>query len=95
MQIVDLLLGGKLNEFWACILEDIKNAQKREGWEFSGGPMVRTPRSYCQGPGFDAVVGELSTHKSHSMVKRKKKPTTKKPYKKWGGGLKVNNIKRK
>ena len=49
----------------------------------------------CQGPGFDAVVGELSTHKSHSMVKRKKKPTTKKPYKKWGGGLKVNNIKRK
>ena len=86
MQIGDLLLGGILNEFLACILEDKKNAQKREGWEFSGGPMVRTPRSYCQGPGFDAVVGELSTHKSHCMVKRKKKKTTtKKPYKKWGG----------
>ena len=46
MQIVDLLLGGILNEFLACTLEDKKkkkkNAQKREGWEFSGGPLVRT-----------------------------------------------------
>lgn len=39
-----------------------KKAQEREGWD-------RTPCSHCQGPGFDSVVGELSAHKSHSMVK--------------------------
>ena len=33
--------------------------------------MVRTPCSHCQGPGFDSVVGELSAHKSHSMIKKK------------------------
>ena len=66
-----------------------KNAQKREGWEFSGGPMVRTPCSHCQGPGFDSVVGELSAHKSHSMIKKKKKHI------KRGEGIKSKENKKK
>ena len=51
--------------------------------------MVRTPCSHCQGPGFDSVVGELSAHKSHSMIKKKKKHI------KMGEGIKSKENKKK
>ena len=38
-------------------------------WEFPGSPVVRTPgRSHC--PGVQSLVGELKSHKLHSMAKK-------------------------
>ena len=42
-------------------------------WEFPGSPVVRTPRSHCQGPWAQSLVGELRSSKPHSVAKKKKK----------------------
>ena len=37
------------------------------GWEFPGGPVVRTWHFHCRSPGFTPWSGELRCCKSHSM----------------------------
>lgn len=80
MQIVDLLLGGILNEFLACTLEDKKkkkkNAQKREGWEFSGGPLVRTLSFTAEGAGL--ILGQGTRIPQTGLYLAKKKKQNKK-----------------
>ena len=44
--------------------------------ELPGDPVVRTPHFHCQGPGVQALVGELRSHKLHGEAK--KNPKTKK-----------------
>ena len=39
--------------------------------EFPGGPVVRTLRSHCWGPGVQSLVGELKSHKLHGAAKKR------------------------
>ena len=47
-------------------------------WQFLRGPMVRIRHCHCQGqssvpgPGTETLVGELKSHKLHSVPKKKK-----------------------
>ena len=43
-------------------------------WEFPGGPVVRTPRLHCRGPGFNPWLGtKIPQAAWHSQKKKKKK----------------------
>ena len=46
---------------------------KQQWWEFPGGPVVRTPRFHCWGPGVLSLVRELRSHKPHGSAKKTNK----------------------
>ena len=47
-----------LLQFWnRLLLSFLNHLRKGQLWEFSGGPVVKTPRSQCRGPGFDPWLG--------------------------------------
>ena len=46
---------------------------KKSGWEFPGGPVVRTPCFHCRGPGFDPWSGNEDPTSCAAGQKKKKK----------------------
>ena len=59
-----------LNFFIGCLNNHFKFSVSKNKilGEFPGGPVVRTPHSHCQGPGFNPSSG---SHKQHSAAKIK------------------------
>ena len=43
--------------------------------DFPGGPVVKTPRFHCRGPGILSLVGELRSNVPRGAAKKRKKAT--------------------
>jgi len=50
-----------------------KRPSKTVCWDFSGGPVVKTPCFQCRGYRFDSWSRELSSHMLHTCAGKKKK----------------------
>ena len=66
-----------LSTFLHCCAINLQNFFILENWnsrDFPGGPVAKTPRSQCRGPGFDPWSGNwilhAATKSSHAAAKK-------------------------